>query len=119
MISGPYNLITRSDFLKPITLATLAVGGMLIAVQCPLRAQGPAAMTTSAPAKVISLLRARDQMLLDAIAPGNHAVWEMAMSADFIYIDEKQQHHHESRRLPEAVSSPVPWGECNIAIRTY
>jgi hypothetical protein len=36
----------------------------------------------------IELLRVKDQALLDAIAPGDHKVWEAALAADAVYVDE-------------------------------
>ena len=38
--------------------------------------------------QTIALLRAKDQALLDAIAPGDKKVWEEAMAADAVYVDE-------------------------------
>jgi ketosteroid isomerase-like protein len=35
-----------------------------------------------------ALLRARDQVLLDAIAPGDVKVWDQALAADAVYVDE-------------------------------
>jgi len=35
-----------------------------------------------------ALLRAKDQALLDAIAPGDRKVWEDAMATDAVYVDE-------------------------------
>jgi hypothetical protein len=35
-----------------------------------------------------ALLRAEDQALLDAFAPGDHKPWEAALAADVIYVDE-------------------------------
>jgi ketosteroid isomerase-like protein len=45
----------------------------------------------SAPAKAdptVELLRAKDQALLDAIAPGDRKVWDDAMADDATYVDE-------------------------------
>jgi len=39
-------------------------------------------------AEVNQELRARDQALLDAIAPGDVKVWDAAMAANFVYVDE-------------------------------
>jgi hypothetical protein len=36
----------------------------------------------------VDLLRARDQALLDAIAPGDRKVWDAALAPDAIYVDE-------------------------------
>ena len=38
--------------------------------------------------KNVELLRAKDQALLDAIAPGDRKVWDAALSADAVYVDE-------------------------------
>lgn len=35
-----------------------------------------------------ALLRTKDQVLLDAIAPGDRKVWEQALAADAVYVDE-------------------------------
>src|SRR5215472_116523 len=35
-----------------------------------------------------ALLRAKDQALLDAIAPGDRKVWEDALATDAVYVDE-------------------------------
>jgi hypothetical protein len=36
----------------------------------------------------VDLLRAKDQGLLDAIAPGDRKVWDAALAADAVYVDE-------------------------------
>ena len=36
----------------------------------------------------IQLLRAKDQALLDAIAPGDRKVWDEALAPDAVYVDE-------------------------------
>jgi ketosteroid isomerase-like protein len=36
----------------------------------------------------VDLLRAKDQALLDAIAPGDRKVWDAAMAEDAVYVDE-------------------------------
>src|ERR1035437_648863 len=48
------------------------------------------ALQTSAHAtdKTTELLRAKDQALLDAIAPGDRKVWEQALAADAVFVDE-------------------------------
>ena len=38
--------------------------------------------------KTTELLHAKDQALLDAIAPGERKVWDQALSANAIYVDE-------------------------------
>ena len=49
-----------------------------------------AAMASAAApaADVTQELRSRDQALLDAIAPGDVKVWDAAMAANFVYVDE-------------------------------
>lgn len=39
-------------------------------------------------AQTAQLLQARDQALLDAIAPGNRKVWDDALAPDAVYVDE-------------------------------
>jgi ketosteroid isomerase-like protein len=38
--------------------------------------------------RTVDLLRAKDQALLDAIAPGDRKVWDDAMADDAVYVDE-------------------------------
>lgn len=47
-------------------------------------------LQTSPPttAETTALLRAKDQALLDAIAPGDKKVWEQALASDAVYVDE-------------------------------
>ncbi len=45
-------------------------------------------ITANAPDKTTELLRAKDQALLDAIAPGERKVWDQALAADAVYVDE-------------------------------
>lgn len=60
-----------------LILALLAA----LAIQVP----GAAEQTTD---QIAKLLRAKDQTLLDAIAPGDRKAWEAALAADAVYIDE-------------------------------
>lgn len=46
------------------------------------------ALAACALTPLASELRSKDQALLDAIAPGNRAVWEEALTPDAIYVDE-------------------------------
>jgi len=48
------------------------------------------AFQTSAPTtnQITTTLRAKDQALLDAIAPGDRKVWDAALAADAVYVDE-------------------------------
>jgi hypothetical protein len=43
---------------------------------------------TVAPADFVQQFRQRDQALLDAIAPGDGKVWDAALAADAVYVDE-------------------------------
>jgi hypothetical protein len=38
--------------------------------------------------QVVAELRSKDQALLDAIAPGNRAIWEQTLTRNAVYIDE-------------------------------
>jgi len=44
--------------------------------------------TEDPPATVTRVLRAKDQALLDAVAPGNVKVWDEALAAGAVYVDE-------------------------------
>jgi ketosteroid isomerase-like protein len=46
------------------------------------------ALAAPAPADLTAELRAKDQALLDAIAPGDKAAWDKVMTADAVYVDE-------------------------------
>lgn len=46
------------------------------------------ALATSAPPSLEKTLRARDQALLNAIASGDRALWDRALTPDALYIDE-------------------------------
>ena len=50
--------------------------------------QLPARAASSTDDPTVALLRAKDQALLDAIAPGDRKVWDEALSADAVYVDE-------------------------------
>jgi ketosteroid isomerase-like protein len=57
----------------------------------PMLAAFAAALAASAPmtdAQVEQTLRAQDQALIDAYAPGDRAVWDAAMAPDALYFDE-------------------------------
>jgi hypothetical protein len=45
-------------------------------------------MRAEAADSTVDLLRAKDQALLDAIAPGDRKVWDDALASDAIYVDE-------------------------------
>jgi hypothetical protein len=54
------------------------------------------------------LLRARDQALLDAVAPGDRAVWEQALAADAVYVDEAGAVMNRAQFLEQL--TPLPAG---------
>ena len=45
-------------------------------------------ISPNTPDQVTGLLRAKDQMLLDALAPGHRKVWDQALAADAVIVDE-------------------------------
>jgi hypothetical protein len=54
------------------------------------------------------LLRAKDQALLDAIAPGDRKVWEQALAADAVYVDESGAVMNRAQFLEQL--EPLPAG---------
>ena len=58
----------------------------MIALLAGIALQAVAAV--NAPVELSRTLRARDQRLLDAIAPGDRKVWEEALTQDAVYVDE-------------------------------
>jgi hypothetical protein len=55
-----------------------------------------------------TLLRAKDQALLDAIAPGNRKVWNQALAPDAVYVDENGAVMNRSQFLEQL--TPLPAG---------
>jgi hypothetical protein len=53
-------------------------------------------------------LRVRDQQLLDAIAPGDTKVWDAALAADAVYVDENGEIIHRADFLKQL--QPLPPG---------
>lgn len=75
-------------------------------------------LATAPATDVVSTLRARDQRLLDAIAPGDRAAWDEALAADAVVVDEDWVVHSREEFLKELV--PLPRGVTGrIAIREY
>jgi Domain of unknown function (DUF4440)/Domain of unknown function (DUF3471) len=63
-------------------------------------------------------LRANDQALLDAIAPGDRAVWERLLAKDAVYVDENGAVMRREEFL--AALNPLPAGSSgHIAIVNY
>src|ERR1700733_4247644 len=60
------------------------------------------------PASVQNQLRTADQALLDAIAPGDKAVWERLLATDAIYVDENGVVMNRAQFL--AALKPLPAG---------
>jgi len=53
-------------------------------------------------------MRARDQALLDAIAPGDRTTWDQALAADAVYVDENGTVMDRAEFLKEL--APLPAG---------
>ena len=69
-------------------------------------------------ASVQNQLRTDDQALLDAIAPGDKAVWERLLATDAIYVDENGVVMNRAQFL--AALKPLPAGSSgHIAIVDY
>ena len=69
-------------------------------------------------ASVQKQLRADDQALLDAIAPGDKAVWERLLAKDAIYVDENGAVMNRAQFLAEL--KPLPAGSSgHISIVDY
>jgi ketosteroid isomerase-like protein len=65
-----------------------------------------------------SALRAKDQALLDAIAPGDRTIWDRTLSADAVYVDENGLIMNRSEFL--AALEPLPQGTSgHIQITDY
>jgi hypothetical protein len=70
------------------------------------------------PAAVQKRLRADDQALLDAIAPGDKAVWERLLTQDAVYVDENGTVMNRAQFL--AALKPLPAGSSgHISIVDY
>lgn len=66
----------------------------------------------------VELLRAKDQALLDAIAPGDHKVWEAALAADAVYVDENGVILNRAEFMKQL--EPLPAGASgNLRIASY
>ena len=65
-----------------------------------------------------TLLRAKDQALLDAIAPGDRKVWDNALAADAVYVDENGAVMNRSQFLEQLTPLP-PGASGNLHISSY
>jgi hypothetical protein len=95
---------------------------MLLALLAVATLQSAAALQSAAieadPAAVQKQLRADDQALLDAIAPGDKSVWERLLAKDAVYVDENGAVMHREQFL--AALKPLPPGTSgHITIVTY
>ncbi|NKJ19579.1 DUF4440 domain-containing protein [Dyella sp. SG609] len=76
------------------------------------------ALAGPADAPLETTLRAKDQALLDAIAPGDRALWERTLADDAIYVDENGTIMDRQAFLTSLV--PLPHGVSgSIAITDY
>jgi len=88
-------------------------GFMLYAILFSALSTPPAASSD-----LVQEFRQRDQALLDAVAPGDVKVWEAALAADAVYVDEsggimsRADFFKEFKPLPSGVSG-------NISISAY
>lgn len=74
--------------------------------------------TSAQPASVEQQLRAYDQALLDAIAPGDRALWDKWLAPGAVYIDENGTIMQRAQFL--ASLKPLPAGNSgHIAITSY
>ncbi len=72
------------------------------------------ALQTSPPSidQTTTLLRAKDQALLDAIAPGDRKVWDAELSLDAVYVDENGVVMNRSQFLEQL--TPLPAGASGV-----
>ncbi len=78
------------------------------------------ALQTSAHAtdKTTELLRAKDQALLDAFVPGDRKVWDQALAADAVYVDENGVIMDRAEFLKQ-LEPLSPGASGNIRITSY
>jgi hypothetical protein len=87
----------------------------LLLAAAVMAAPAPDSMSTG---PVLAQLRAKDQALLDAIAPGDRGLWERTLSADAIYVDENGEVFDRAKFLGEI--KPLPAGASgHISIAAY
>src|ERR1700758_421129 len=66
----------------------------------------------------VDLLRARDQALLDAIAPGDRKLWDEALAPEAVYVDENGAVMDRAEYLKQL--EPLPTGAAGrLQIRSY
>lgn len=66
------------------------IGSLAAALAAALVAASPNANgdTGIAPPSLVAILRAKDQALFDATAPGDRQTWDRALAPDAVYVDE-------------------------------
>ena len=68
--------------------------------------------------QIAEILRAKDQALLDAFAPGDRQAWDRALAADAVYVDENGTMMTRDEFLKQL--EPLPTGASgNIQISSY
>jgi hypothetical protein len=66
----------------------------------------------------VALLRAKDQVLLDALAPGNRKTWDQALAREAVYVDENGVIMNRAEYLKQL--DPLPAGiSGNLRIESY
>jgi len=81
---------------------------LLLAAATAATVAAPASEDPTAPPDVAATLRAADQALLDAIAPGDRATWDRLLAPDAVYVDENGRVIERAAFLQELV--PLPPG---------
>jgi hypothetical protein len=96
-----------------MTFLTLLLAFVIYGAPTP---AGP--QTDAKTADITTALRAKDQALLDAIAPGDRKPWDAALAPDAIYVDESGAIMHRAEFLEQLV--PLPAGASGeLKIATY
>ena len=73
---------------------------------------------TKAADNVTDRLRAKDQALLDAVTDGDRKVWDAALAADAVYVDESGAIMHRSEFLEQITPLPAAISG-KLAIASY
>jgi hypothetical protein len=81
-------------------------GSAMLDLLLTLAAAAPAARASGPRADLGAVLRSKDQALLDAIAPGDRALWDAELAPDAVYVDENGVVMDRARFLAEL--RPLP-----------
>jgi ketosteroid isomerase-like protein len=87
----------------------------MIALLAPVVSAG---LISGAPAALVQSLRAKDQALLDAFAPGDRATWVDTLTADAVYVDENGAIMNHDEFLKQLLPLP-PGASGHISIIDY